>query len=78
MVISPLSGPPIVENDSTIEPAQFNIVRSCLLSVKGYPLVSYTLSAKQIFQHPGLIIMAIAGTRMHRSLVDFATKTTDM
>ncbi|KAI0294359.1 hypothetical protein BC826DRAFT_341327 [Russula brevipes] len=31
-----------------------------------------------IFQHPGLIIMAVAGTRMHRSLVEFATKTTDM
>jgi len=31
-----------------------------------------------LFQHPGLIIMAIAGTRMHRSLVDFATKTTDI
>ncbi|KAI0294357.1 hypothetical protein BC826DRAFT_1104652 [Russula brevipes] len=32
----------------------------------------------QIFQQPALIIMAIAGTRLHRSLVDFATKTTDI
>jgi len=31
-----------------------------------------------IFQQPALIIMAIAGTRMHRSLVDFATRTTDI
>jgi len=31
-----------------------------------------------IFQNPGLITMAIAGTRMHRSLVNFATKTTDI
>ncbi|KAI0294364.1 hypothetical protein BC826DRAFT_1011913 [Russula brevipes] len=51
MVFFPLSGLLIVENDSTMKPAQSNV----------------------ILQHPGLITMAIAGTRMHRSLVDFAT-----
>ncbi|KAI0294350.1 hypothetical protein BC826DRAFT_340898 [Russula brevipes] len=33
---------------------------------------------KQIFQAPSLYVMTIAGTRMHRSLVDFANRTTDM
>jgi len=41
------------------------------------PAVSIVLDldaqSNVILQHPGLIMMAIAGTRMHRSLVDFAT-----
>ncbi|KAI0294362.1 hypothetical protein BC826DRAFT_1011889 [Russula brevipes] len=55
-IFFPLSGLLIVENDSTVKPAQSNVV----------------------FQHPGLIMMAIAVTRMHRSFVDFATRTTNM
>jgi len=31
-----------------------------------------------VFQHPGLIMMAFAVTRMHRSFVDFATRTTNI
>ncbi|KAI0294352.1 hypothetical protein BC826DRAFT_341067 [Russula brevipes] len=31
-----------------------------------------------IFQAPSLYVMTIAGTRMHRSLVDFASRTTDI
>jgi hypothetical protein len=31
-----------------------------------------------MFQHPAYITMAIAATRMHRYLVDFASSSTDV
>jgi len=57
------------------------IVWLLIATVAGVPpavFIILDLDARSnvIFQHPGLIMMAIAGTRMHRSLVDFATRTT--
>jgi hypothetical protein len=48
------------------------------ITCPGMPLVSFTLSVTQISQAPSLIVMTIAGSRMHRHLVDFASASTDM
>ena len=38
----------------------------------------FTLTSIQMLQVPAVTILVIAATRMYRSLVDFASETTDM
>jgi len=46
-----------------------------IVAAAGMPLDS---SQTQMFQLPSVITMSIAATRMHRSLTDFVSNTTEM
>jgi hypothetical protein len=41
-------------------------------------IVSLTVSSTQMFQEPAFVTMAIAATRMHRSLVNFTSRPKDL
>lgn len=58
-------------------PDPFNVVRPCLLNWLTSSRFQRS-STIQIFQVPSLVTMSIVATRMHRSLIDFVSESTEM
>jgi hypothetical protein len=47
-------------------------------TVEGQLLIAYAFSVKQLLLSPGMIMMIIATTRMHRALIDYASGSPDV
>jgi hypothetical protein len=78
MVVSPSMNDKYTLNSTPLRILdQFNIVTSFLGIQWEHALNILHVSATQMFQVPAVVTMTVAATRMHRSLVDFASVSPD-